>query len=147
MVAARNTPLQPNSPDTPVFSGMNGCQLAGSTCAAPMPTNRQITNTLMATMIALTNADWVTPTYSRPVTAATISTAGRLNSLPEAANSCPFQAIGAALSASGNGMCSVVVMKLIRYADQPTATEAEANRYSSTRHQPMNQAMPSPRVA
>src|SRR6185437_6037559 len=119
MVAARNTPLQPNSPDTPVFSGMNGCQLAGSTWAAPMPTNRQITKTLMATMIALTNADWVTPTYSRPVTAATISTAGRLNSLPEAANSCPFQAIGAALSASGNGMCSVVVMKLIRYADQP----------------------------
>ena len=64
-------------------------------------------------MIALTNADWVTPTYSRPDTAATISTA-RLNSLPEETNSLPVQAMGAALSMSGKGMCSVVVMKLIR---------------------------------
>ncbi len=114
MVAARNTPLQPNSPDTPVFSGMKGCQLAGSMWAAPKPMNRQITVTLMATMMALTKADWVTPTYSRPETAATIRTAGRLNSLPEEMNSLPVHAIGAALSASGNGMCSVVVMKLIR---------------------------------
>ncbi len=113
MVAARKMPLQPNSPG-PVFSGMKGCQLPGSMCAAPMPMNRQMTVTLMATMIALTKADWVTPTYSRPDTAAMISTAGRLNSLPEATNSLPVQAIGAALSASGNGMFSVLVRKLIR---------------------------------
>src|SRR5690606_13854762 len=113
MEAARNTPLQPNSPNVPVLSGMKGVQLAGSTYIAPKPTNRQITVTLIATMTALTKVDWVTPTYSRPEIAATISTAGRLNSLPEAMNWPPFQSIGAAVNASGKGRFKVVVRKLI----------------------------------
>ena len=54
-------PLQPNWPG-PVFSGMNGCQLAGSTWDTPKPTNKQIIRTLIATTMALANADWVTPT-------------------------------------------------------------------------------------
>ena len=51
----------PNCPG-PVFSGMKGVQLAGSTYCTPKPRNAAITTTLIATMIALTKADWVMPT-------------------------------------------------------------------------------------
>jgi hypothetical protein len=41
---------------------MNGTQLSGLTYLAAKATNSTITNTLMATMIELTKADWVMPT-------------------------------------------------------------------------------------
>src|SRR5215208_5379252 len=76
--APRRMPLQPYSPNVPVFSGMNGCQFAVSMKSAPAPMTTSTMPTLMTTMIAFTVADSLTPTMSRAVTATVISTAGRL---------------------------------------------------------------------
>ena len=79
---------------------------------------------------------------------ATISMAGRLMMAPvrtQCSASSPLSS-GAFASAGGMWMCSCS-SRLTAYPDQPTDTVATANRYSSTRFQPMNQAMPSPRVA
>ena len=62
MPAACTTPLQPNLPKVPVFSGMNGCQLAPSITHMPKPMNSTITVTLIATTMALKRADWWMPT-------------------------------------------------------------------------------------
>ena len=61
MPAAWNTALQPNLPNSPVFGGMNGCQLAPSMTHMPKPMNRMITATLIATTTALKRADWWMP--------------------------------------------------------------------------------------
>src|SRR5215469_10075635 len=53
---------------------------------------------------------------------------------------------GALVSCAGRCTCSCW-SRLTAYPDQPTETVATANRYSSTRFQPMNQATPSPSVA
>src|SRR5687768_4720262 len=82
----------------------------------------------------------------------TIATAGRLMSDP-VATSRPFTTLnGAEASAAGNPSSTPTISptecsRLLKYADQPTATVAAANRYSSTRFQPMNQATSSPSVA
>src|SRR5690606_12896270 len=146
MVAARNTPSMPNWPG-PSLAGMNGVQLAGSTYITPKPRNAAITATLIATTTALANADWVMPTSHRPLTAATIRIAGRLTMPAVRTNSPLDQVIGAVASSAGKGTPRVVVRKLTMYPDQPTATVEDANRYSRTRHQPMNQAVNSPKVA
>src|SRR5207244_12245308 len=72
------TPLQPNSPRTPVLGGMNGCQFAGFTAFAAAMMNRITTATLIITMTSLTVADSLMPMTSRKVTIAMIMTAGRL---------------------------------------------------------------------
>ena len=54
-------PLKPNWPG-PWFSGMNGTQLAGSMYWMPKPMKAAMTATLIATITALTLADWVMPT-------------------------------------------------------------------------------------
>src|SRR4029079_7908522 len=59
----------------------------------------------------------------------------------------PTESKGAFESADGMWIPSCSVQKLTTYPDQPTDTVATANRYSSTTFQPINQAMPSPRVA
>ena len=74
-----STPLQPYSPKVPVFSGMNGCQFAGTMKNAPAPITISTTATLMTTMTELTVADSLTPKMSSAVTATVTSTAGRLN--------------------------------------------------------------------
>ena len=43
-------PLQPYSPNVPVFGGMNGCQLAASTNIAPATITMRTTATLTTTM-------------------------------------------------------------------------------------------------
>src|SRR5262245_6183904 len=96
-------PLQPNSPNEPVFSGMNGCQLAELTKNAPAPMTMSTTATLITTMAALTEADSLTPTMSSAVTATVTKTAGRLKtavtgSAPATCTTVP----GAALNAAGN---------------------------------------------
>src|SRR4051812_24259782 len=77
--APRNTPLQPNSPNLPVFGGMNGCQLARFTYAAPNTTNSTSTTTFTMTMMVLKPADSLMPTTRIAETASTMSAAGTLN--------------------------------------------------------------------
>src|ERR1044072_5270005 len=104
--------------------------------------------TLIATTTALTIDDWRIPSTRMTVTTATMNTAGRLNIAPVAKK--PFssdQSIGALLSAAGIKFRPSSPRTFTRYRDQPTDTVEAANRYSSTRFQPMNQATPSPSVA
>ena len=67
-------------PRLPVFGGMNGFQLSGSTCWAARAMNRTTTTSLMTTMTLLTEADSLIPTTSSVVTTAMMRTAGILKS-------------------------------------------------------------------
>ena len=55
--APRSTPLQPNSPNSPVFGGMNGCQFSVEMNIPPRPMISSTTATLITTITALTRAD------------------------------------------------------------------------------------------
>src|SRR5678810_775039 len=59
--APRNTPPQPKWP-CPSDGGTNGCQFAGLTNCRLNAMNIKITTSLIATMIAFTDADCVMPT-------------------------------------------------------------------------------------
>src|SRR3954453_12702722 len=145
--APRSTPLQPYSPNCPVFAGTNGCQLSARTNQIPPAITTAITPTLTATMIVFVVVDSRTPTSNSSVTAHVISTAGRLKT---AVTEPPFASItcvpGAALTAAGN--CSPSCpRRLDRCPDQLTATVAAPSAYSSTRSHPIIQATSSPSVA
>ncbi len=91
-----------------------------------------------ATMTVFVLAVSRTPRMSRAVTAATMSTAGRLKVPPVS---------GEVDSALGRVNPKVVSRKLLRLPPQPTATAATEMPYSRMRSQPMIQATSSPRVA
>src|SRR5437899_8035390 len=55
--APRSTPLQPNSPNLPLFGGMNGCQFALLMYCMPNAMNNSSTATLIMTMTLLKLAD------------------------------------------------------------------------------------------
>src|SRR5690606_1011820 len=62
MPAPVSTPLQPNSPDFPVFGGMYGSQFAVSMNENPAMMNTTMTATFTMTMIVLAVEDSRTPT-------------------------------------------------------------------------------------
>src|SRR5690349_10602407 len=101
--APRIIPLQPYSPNLPVFGGMNGDQYAEFTNITPAAMIAMTTSTLRMTMTELTLADSLMPMTSSMVTKIVINTAGRLKMdvavLPSA--SCTTVP-GAALNAAGN---------------------------------------------
>src|SRR5215813_1227531 len=127
--APRSTPLQPKSPNAPVFAGTNGCHSSVRTNNAPQPITIRITATLISTIAALTAADSRTPRTSSAVTAATARAAGQSNPPPA----------GSAMPAS--------ISSDRRLPDQPTATVATLSAYSSTRSQPITQATNGPNAA
>ena len=61
MPDARSTPDQPNSPDTPVFCGMNGFQLSTFTYAAPKTMTAMTIATLISTTTPLNVVDCLMP--------------------------------------------------------------------------------------
>src|SRR5262245_4095750 len=126
--APRSTPLQPKSPNAPVFAGTNGCHSSVRTDSAPQPITIRITATLISTIAALTAADSRTPRTSSAVTAATATAAGQSNA--EAGSAMP-----ASISSDR------------RLPDQPTATVATLSAYSSTRSQPITHATNGPNAA
>src|SRR5438094_9642580 len=70
--APRNAPLQPYSPNLPVFSGMKGCQFAVLMYAAPPRITITTTATLTSTIAVLTFADSLLRIRLSPVTPAVI---------------------------------------------------------------------------
>ena len=77
--APRSTPLQPNAPKVPVFSGTRGDHRPGSTWAAPTPTKARMIATLITTITALTRADSRLPRTRSSVSTAMMAAAGRSN--------------------------------------------------------------------
>ena len=77
-------PDQPNSPNLPVFSGMNGSRLAGAISGRPKPMTARMIATFRMTIRPLTDADSRMPTDSSAVRNSTIPMAGRLISEPVA---------------------------------------------------------------
>jgi hypothetical protein len=108
--------------------GMNGFQLAVLILIAPAATNSRTTASLMATMTALKRELSFTPTMAIAVRTSTIAPATRLTD--------PSPEID-----SGTGSTED------RYWAQPTDTAAAPRVNSSTRSQPMIQAISSPREA
>ena len=76
--APRRMPLQPYFPNSPVFAGISGCQLAVLMKKAPSPMKATTTTSFTATMMLLSRADSLVPMTSKAVMAAMISAAGRL---------------------------------------------------------------------
>src|SRR4029453_3922770 len=140
-------PLQPYSPKVPVFSGMNGCQLAVLTQNAPPMMTITTTATLMTTMAELTLADSLMPTTMSAVTSTAMITAGRLNTAVTGPPPVWTMVPGAAARCAGNCTPTKSCRKLVRCPDQPTATVAAPSAYSRIRSQPITQAMNSPSVA
>src|SRR5580704_6927062 len=147
MPAPRTTPLQPYSPKVPVLAGMNGCQLAVLTNAAPAKITMITTDSFTRTIALLTLADSRIPMTINTVTATVMSTAGRLNTAVIGPPAVWMIVPGAAESNAGNSTPTKSCRKLVRWPDQPTATVAAPSAYSSTRFQPMIHAKNSPRVA
>src|SRR5438105_10724424 len=119
--APRSTPLHPNSPNLPVFGGMNGCQLAVLTYLMPNATKSTSTTTFTMTIVVLKPADSLMPTTRMAETASTISAAGTLNTpvtvLPSArATSDP----GGPVSAAGM-LTPISCIRLTNVPAQPTA--------------------------
>ncbi len=79
MPAARTTPLQPNTPNSPALGGTSGVRLSPSMNVQPATTNTAMTASLIATMTALARADSRIPVTRMPVIASETTTAGRLN--------------------------------------------------------------------
>src|SRR5262245_29825151 len=100
--------------------------------------------TLTNTMIDLTVADSRTPRTRIQVTAAVISTAGKLNTAVTDEPSASLTPVpGAALITAGMSMPKSA-SRLTTLPDQPTATVAAPSAYSRIRSQPMIQAISSP---
>src|SRR5947208_737537 len=145
--APRSTPLQPYSPNEPAFGGINGCQFAELTYAAPPRMTMITTPTLTMTIAVLTLADSLMPITIRMVTAAVIITAGRLMIASGLQPAMLMTVQGAAASDGGKLMPTKSCRKLVRCPDQPTATVAAPSAYSRMRSQPIIHAMNSPSVA
>src|SRR2546422_5298629 len=145
--APRRMPLHPYSPNLPAFSGMNGCQLAGFTYAAPPTMTISTTASLTRTIAELTLADSLMPITMRIVTAMVMSTAGMLMMASGLQPAMLMNQQGAAANAGGMSMPAKSCRKLERCPDQPTATVAAPSAYSRIRSQPMIHAMNSPSVA
>src|SRR6267378_2519875 len=147
-----NTPLHPKRPGcgTPSFTvcgGMNGCQLAELTACAANAMNNSTTATLMNTITLLKLADSLIPTTSSVVTSPMMITAGRLKTAATCVPSGQVTIVPrAAERAHGTSMCKSC-RNDTTYPDQPIATVTAPSAYSSTRSQPMIQAMSSPSVA
>src|SRR4029453_1709873 len=107
---------------------MNGLQLEAVIFTAPAPMNRATTASLMVTMTALKRELSLTPTIATAVRMNTIAPAVRLTA--------PSPEID-----SGTGNTDE------KYLAQPTDTAAAPRANSSTRSQPMIQAISSPREA
>src|SRR5688572_8362533 len=145
--APRRMPLQPYSPNVPVFWGMKGCQLSVLMYAAPKPMKSSSTSTFTMTIAALAPADSRMPITRSAVTATTTSTAGRLNSavtVPPLASAmlAPVGPVSCGGIDSPTSLSSETTSP-----DHPTATVDALNEYSRMRSQPMIQAKISPSVA
>ena len=143
----RSTPLHPYSPKVPVLGGMNGCQLAVFTYAAP-PTMTMITTaTLTKTIAVLTVADSLMPMMMRIVTSTVMITAGRLKTAVTGPAAVATTVPGAPAKRAGKSTPTKSWRKLVRFPDQPTATVAAPSAYSRIRSQPITHATNSPSVA
>src|SRR5438128_1646173 len=140
-------PLQPYSPNGPALGGMNGCQFALFTYAAPPRMTMMTTPTFTMTIAVLTLADSLIPITINAVTATVMMTAGRLMIASGLQPAILITVQGAAASDGGKLMPTKSWRKLVRWPDQPTATVAAPSAYSRMRSQPMIQAMNSPSVA
>src|SRR3954471_19311600 len=120
--APRITPLQPYSPKVPVLGGRNGYQLAWSMNSAPAPMTTRTTATLITTMTLLVDADSLTPTIRRAVTATVMITAGTLKTAVTGSAPATWTIVpGAALNAAGK-LRPIWWSSVTRFPDQPTAT-------------------------
>src|SRR5438034_9464219 len=141
------TPVQPKAPRSPVFGGMNGCQLAGFTACAANTMNSTTTASLMKTMTLLVVADSLMPMTSSVVTRAMMTTAGRLNTAVMLVPSAHCTTVPRAPDGAHGTSSPMSCRNDTTYPDQPMATVTAPRAYSSTRSQPMIQAKISPSVA
>src|SRR5213593_1455890 len=138
---------------------MKGVQLARLTCDTPTSTTNRTIATLRITMRLLTRADSLIPITSTADISPTIPTAGRLMMAPvkfspgwahptTCAATCVavHNCVGGAVRLAGMWTPNSP-SRDTKWPDQPTPTVAAPAAYSSTRSQPMIQAISSPMVA
>ena len=80
--APRKIPLQPNEPNSPVFSGIYGTQFVVSIYDNPKPIKRRITATLTMTKMLFSFEEFCVPRRWKAVSRAIIQTAGKLMIAP-----------------------------------------------------------------
>ncbi len=145
--APRRTPLHPYSPNSPVFSGRNGLQLAGSTARAAATTKRRSTVSFTTTTAAFALEDSRIPRTRKALTTRTTKAAGALKTASPMLPSGRTTGVPAAAVRVGGSWRPRSARKLTTYPDHPTATVAAPREYSRIRSHPMIHATSSPSVA
>src|SRR5215471_10627555 len=110
-----------------------------------MPTTT-IATTFAITIRLFTPADTRVPASRSTVHRTTSTTAGALQIAPVATRPAVVTSTGACVKIGGTLMPRSALNDTA-YPDHPIAPNAAANRYSSTRHQPISHATTSPKVA
>ena len=147
MPAARMTPVKPKCPVSPVLGGMNGTQLCGLMNGIAPMTMATIASIFMPTTMSFTRADSDVPRMISHAVNSVISTAGMSMTRP-LAKTCPSAATESGAPEIASGRCRPKLCSVeLKYPLQPMATSEPLMRYSSSRHQPIIQATPSPIVA